>query len=43
MSDTAQTLTTDHDPKVLLSAHLKALKLPTVLREYDKLARQCAA
>ena len=42
MSDTAQTLTTDHDPKVLLSAHLKALKLPTVLREYDKIARSCA-
>lgn len=23
--------------------HLQALKLPTFLREYDKLARQCAA
>jgi DNA replication protein DnaC len=33
MSDTAQ---------VLLAHHLKALKLPTFLREYDKLARQCA-
>jgi IstB-like ATP binding protein len=30
-------------PQVLLSHHLKALKLPTFLREYDKLARQCAA
>jgi DNA replication protein DnaC len=30
-------------PQLLLAHHLKALKLPTVLREYDKLARQCAA
>lgn len=30
-------------PQLLLSHHLKALKLPTFLREYDKLARQCAA
>ncbi|HEX2219277.1 MAG TPA: IS21-like element helper ATPase IstB [Gemmatimonadales bacterium] len=30
-------------PQVLLVHHLKALKLPTFLREYDKLARQCAA
>jgi DNA replication protein DnaC len=29
-------------PQVLLGHHLKALKLPTFLREYDKLARQCA-
>ena len=29
-------------PQVLLAHHLKTLKLPTVLREYDKLARQCA-
>ena len=29
-------------PQVLLAHHLKALKLPTFLREYDKLARQCA-
>jgi DNA replication protein DnaC len=29
-------------PQVLLHHHLKALKLPTFLREYDKLARQCA-
>jgi DNA replication protein DnaC len=28
---------------VLLAHHLKALRLPTFLREYDKLARQCAA
>jgi DNA replication protein DnaC len=30
-------------PQVLLGHHLKALKLPTFLREYDKLARRCAA
>ncbi len=30
-------------PQLLLVHHLKALKLPTFLREYDKLARQCAA
>jgi len=30
-------------PQVLLAHHLKALKLPTLLREYDKVARQCAA
>ena len=29
-------------PTVLLAAHLKALRLPTFLREYDKVARQCA-
>jgi DNA replication protein DnaC len=30
-------------PKILLDHHLKALRLPTVLREYGKLARQSAA
>jgi DNA replication protein DnaC len=30
-------------PNLLLAHHLKALKLPTMLREHDKLARQCAA
>ncbi len=30
-------------PQVLLAHHLKSLKLPTFQREYDKLARQCAA
>jgi DNA replication protein DnaC len=29
--------------RMLLEAHLKALRLPTFLREYDKLARRCAA
>ena len=30
-------------PELLRAHHLKTLKLPTFLREYDKLARQCAA
>ena len=30
-------------PDILLAHHLKALKLPTFLREHQKLARQCAA
>jgi DNA replication protein DnaC len=30
-------------PQLLLAHHLTALKLPSFLREYDKLARQCAA
>jgi DNA replication protein DnaC len=30
-------------PQVLLAHHLKALRLPTFLREHEKLARQCAA
>ena len=34
--------TTADTPQVLLEHHLKALRLPTMLREYDKLARTCA-
>jgi hypothetical protein len=34
--------TTPDTPQVLLEHHLKALRLPTMLREYDKLARTCA-
>src|SRR3954467_6603202 len=30
-------------PKLLLAHHLKTLKLPTILREYDKVAQQCSA
>ena len=30
-------------PQVLLAHHLKTLKLPTFLREYDKQAQLCAA
>ncbi len=33
--------TTGGTPQVLLAHHLKQLKLPTVLREYDKVAREC--
>src|ERR1700709_1515118 len=29
-------------PQILLAHHLKQLKLPTVLREYEKVARECA-
>ena len=29
-------------PQVLLAHHLKALKLPTFLREYEKVAGECA-
>jgi len=30
-------------PELLLASHLKTLRLPTFLREHDRLARQCAA
>ena len=30
-------------PQVLLEHHLKALKLPTILAEYEKVARESAA
>lgn len=33
---------TKDTPQVLLEHHLKLLRLPTFLREYDKVARQCA-
>ena len=42
MSGTANTATAE-TPQVLLEHHLKMLRLPTFLREYDKVARQCAA
>lgn len=29
-------------PELLLHHHLKALRLPTILREYPKVADQCA-
>jgi hypothetical protein len=44
MNDTpveAATHTTDM-PQVLLEHHLKELRLPTILRKYDRVARQCA-
>ena len=40
--DTMPVGTTSGAPQVLLAHHLKQLKLPTVLREYDKVARECA-
>jgi hypothetical protein len=42
MSGPLNTATAD-TPQVLLEHHLKQLRLPTFLREYDKVARQCAA
>ena len=41
-ADTMPPGTTSGTPQVLLAHHLKQLKLPTVLREYDKVARECA-
>lgn len=40
--DTMPTGTMGGTPQVLLGHHLKQLKLPTVLREYEKVARECA-
>jgi hypothetical protein len=34
--------TTAGTPQLLLEHRLKALRLPTMLREYNKLARTCA-
>ncbi len=42
MNDKPEMPTPD-TPQVLLEHHLKALRLPTILSEYDKVARQCAA
>jgi DNA replication protein DnaC len=36
-------LVTAGTPQLLLEHHLKLLRLPTFLREYDRVARQCAA
>jgi DNA replication protein DnaC len=41
-SDTMPSGTAQGTPQVLLAHHLKQLRLPTVLREYDKVARECA-
>ncbi len=44
MNAADSSLATPNDtPQVLLEHHLKLLRLPTFLREYDKVARQCAA
>jgi DNA replication protein DnaC len=42
VSGAANTSTAD-TPQVLREHHLKMLRLPTFLREYDKVARQCSA
>ena len=42
MNDKPEMPTPD-TPQVLLEHHLKALRLPIILSEYDKVARQCAA
>jgi hypothetical protein len=45
MSEASATNTATHTvdtPQLLLEHHLKELRLPTILREYDKVARQCA-
>ena len=42
MSEAMPAGTTSGTPQVLLAHHLKQLKLPTVLREYDEVARECA-
>jgi hypothetical protein len=45
MSEASGTNTPTHTadtPQLLLEHHLKELRLPTILREYDRLARQCA-
>ena len=42
-NDPSNTAThTSDTPQLLLEHHLKELRLPTILREYDKVARQCA-
>ena len=43
MTDTALDTELADTPQILLAHHLKALKLPTFLREYDKVAQLCAA
>ena len=35
--------TTNGTPQILLAHHLKQLRLPTILREYDKVAREAAS
>jgi DNA replication protein DnaC len=42
-NDTSNTAAhTSDTPQLLLEHHLKELRLPTMLREYDHIARQCA-
>ena len=39
-ADTMPPGTSQGTPQLLLAHHLKQLRLPTVLREYDKVARE---
>src|SRR5487761_2449452 len=39
----SETIAPIETPQLLLDHHLKMLRLPTMLREYDRVARQCAA
>jgi len=41
-TDSIAAVTTPAPPSVLLAHHLKELRLPTCLREYERLAQQCA-
>ena len=41
-ADTMPSCTTSGTPQILLAHHLKQLRLPTILREYDKVAREAA-
>lgn len=41
--DTIPAGTTSGTPQVLLAHQLNQLNLPTVLREYDKVARECVS
>jgi len=42
MNNVISTAATPTPPTVLLAHHLKALRLSTCLREYERVARQCA-
>ena len=42
-AETMPSGTTSGTPQILLAHHLKQLRLPTILREYDKVARPCAS
>src|SRR5665811_1138650 len=41
-AETMPSGTTSGTPQILLAHHLKQLRLPTILREYDKVAREAA-
>ena len=42
-AETMPSGTTNGTPQILLAHHLKQLRLPTILREYDKVAREAAS